>query len=104
VAARWVCDCPRSAAPLRRVRELDRHRPGAPVVRPTRGRLPAAQKDPRGRRLHPPESRPRAHRRRLSSYPTGGIFMTYRETRRILLDGNIVDVVRQGDTLVAHDG
>jgi len=30
--------------------------------------------------------------------------MTYRETRRILLDGNIVDVVRQGDTLVAHDG
>ena len=30
--------------------------------------------------------------------------MTYRETRRILLDGNVVDVVRQGDTLVAHDG
>jgi 5-oxopent-3-ene-1,2,5-tricarboxylate decarboxylase / 2-hydroxyhepta-2,4-diene-1,7-dioate isomerase len=30
--------------------------------------------------------------------------MTIRETRRILLDGNIVDVVRQGDTLVAHDG
>jgi len=30
--------------------------------------------------------------------------MSYRETRRILLDGNIVDVVRQGDTLVAHDG
>lgn len=30
--------------------------------------------------------------------------MSYRETRRILLDGNIVDVVRQGGTLVAHDG
>ena len=30
--------------------------------------------------------------------------MSYRETRRILLDGNIVEVVRQGDTLVAHDG
>ena len=30
--------------------------------------------------------------------------MTYRETRRILFDGNVVDVVRQGDTLVAHDG
>ena len=30
--------------------------------------------------------------------------MTHRETRRILLDGNVVDVVRQGDTLVAHDG
>ena len=30
--------------------------------------------------------------------------MTIRETRRILLDGNVVDVVRQGDTLVAHDG
>ncbi|HET7477746.1 MAG TPA: fumarylacetoacetate hydrolase family protein [Dermatophilaceae bacterium] len=26
------------------------------------------------------------------------------EYRRILLDGNAVDVVRQGDTLVAHDG
>jgi len=30
--------------------------------------------------------------------------MTIRETRRILLDGNVVDVVRKGDTLVAHDG
>ncbi|WP_030437243.1 fumarylacetoacetate hydrolase family protein [Actinoplanes subtropicus] len=27
-----------------------------------------------------------------------------RETRRILLDGNVVDVARQGDELVAHDG
>ena len=27
-----------------------------------------------------------------------------RETRRILLDGNVVDVVRRDDTLVAHDG
>jgi 5-oxopent-3-ene-1,2,5-tricarboxylate decarboxylase/2-hydroxyhepta-2,4-diene-1,7-dioate isomerase len=27
-----------------------------------------------------------------------------RETRRILLDGTVVDVVRHGDTLVAHDG
>lgn len=30
--------------------------------------------------------------------------MPLRETRRILLDGNVVDVVRQGDTLVAGDG
>jgi 5-oxopent-3-ene-1,2,5-tricarboxylate decarboxylase/2-hydroxyhepta-2,4-diene-1,7-dioate isomerase len=30
--------------------------------------------------------------------------MTLRETRRILLDGNVVDVVRRDDTLVAHDG
>lgn len=30
--------------------------------------------------------------------------MTLRETRRILLDGNVVDVERRGDTLVAHDG
>ena len=30
--------------------------------------------------------------------------MALRETRRILLDGNVVDVVRRGDTLVAHDG
>jgi 5-oxopent-3-ene-1,2,5-tricarboxylate decarboxylase/2-hydroxyhepta-2,4-diene-1,7-dioate isomerase len=27
-----------------------------------------------------------------------------RETRRILLDGNVVDVVRRDDTLLAHDG
>jgi len=27
-----------------------------------------------------------------------------RETRRILLDGNVVEVVRRDDTLVAHDG
>jgi 5-oxopent-3-ene-1,2,5-tricarboxylate decarboxylase/2-hydroxyhepta-2,4-diene-1,7-dioate isomerase len=27
-----------------------------------------------------------------------------REYRRILLDGNVVDVVRRGETLVAHDG
>ena len=27
-----------------------------------------------------------------------------RETRRILLDGNVVDVVRRGESLVAHDG
>jgi 5-oxopent-3-ene-1,2,5-tricarboxylate decarboxylase/2-hydroxyhepta-2,4-diene-1,7-dioate isomerase len=27
-----------------------------------------------------------------------------REFRRILLDGNIVDVIREGDALVAHDG
>ena len=30
--------------------------------------------------------------------------MPLRETRRILLDGNTVDVVRHGDTLVAGDG
>ncbi len=30
--------------------------------------------------------------------------MTVREFRRILLDGNVVDVVRQGETLLAHDG
>ena len=30
--------------------------------------------------------------------------MPLRETRRILLDGNIVDVVRHGDELVAGDG
>ena len=30
--------------------------------------------------------------------------MPLRETRRILLDGNVVDVVRQGETLVAGDG
>jgi 5-oxopent-3-ene-1,2,5-tricarboxylate decarboxylase/2-hydroxyhepta-2,4-diene-1,7-dioate isomerase len=30
--------------------------------------------------------------------------MTLRETRRILLDGNVVDVERLGDTLVAYDG
>ena len=30
--------------------------------------------------------------------------MTLRETRRILLDGNVADVVRHEDTLVAHDG
>ena len=30
--------------------------------------------------------------------------MALRETRRILLDGNIVDVVRHGDELVAGDG
>lgn len=30
--------------------------------------------------------------------------MTLRETRRILLDGNAVDVVRRGDVLVAGDG
>jgi 5-oxopent-3-ene-1,2,5-tricarboxylate decarboxylase/2-hydroxyhepta-2,4-diene-1,7-dioate isomerase len=30
--------------------------------------------------------------------------MTVRETRRILLDGNVVDVVRHQQTLVAHDG
>jgi 5-oxopent-3-ene-1,2,5-tricarboxylate decarboxylase/2-hydroxyhepta-2,4-diene-1,7-dioate isomerase len=30
--------------------------------------------------------------------------MTLRETRRILLDGNVVDVVRRDDVLAAHDG
>jgi 5-oxopent-3-ene-1,2,5-tricarboxylate decarboxylase/2-hydroxyhepta-2,4-diene-1,7-dioate isomerase len=30
--------------------------------------------------------------------------MTLRETRRILLDGNVVDVERQGESLVAYDG
>src|SRR5690606_33941561 len=30
--------------------------------------------------------------------------MTLRDTRRILLDGNVVDVVRHGDALVAGDG
>jgi 5-oxopent-3-ene-1,2,5-tricarboxylate decarboxylase / 2-hydroxyhepta-2,4-diene-1,7-dioate isomerase len=30
--------------------------------------------------------------------------MPLRETRRILLDGNIVDVVRRGDELIAGDG
>ena len=30
--------------------------------------------------------------------------MTLRETRRILLDGNVVDVERRGDALVAYDG
>jgi 5-oxopent-3-ene-1,2,5-tricarboxylate decarboxylase/2-hydroxyhepta-2,4-diene-1,7-dioate isomerase len=30
--------------------------------------------------------------------------MTVRETRRILLDGNVVDVERRGDSLVAYDG
>ena len=30
--------------------------------------------------------------------------MSLRETRRILLDGNVVDVVRRDETLVAHDG
>ena len=30
--------------------------------------------------------------------------MSLRETRRILLDGNIVDVERHGDELVAGDG
>ena len=30
--------------------------------------------------------------------------MALRETRRILLDGNVVDVVRRGDVLVAGDG
>ena len=30
--------------------------------------------------------------------------MPLRETRRILLDGNVVDVVRQGDELLAGDG
>ena len=30
--------------------------------------------------------------------------MTLRETRRILLDGNAVEVVRHGDELVAGDG
>jgi 5-oxopent-3-ene-1,2,5-tricarboxylate decarboxylase / 2-hydroxyhepta-2,4-diene-1,7-dioate isomerase len=30
--------------------------------------------------------------------------MPLRETRRILLDGNVVDVERRGDTLVAYDG
>ena len=30
--------------------------------------------------------------------------MAPRETRRILLDGNVVDVVRRGDELVAGDG
>src|SRR5262245_55593910 len=30
--------------------------------------------------------------------------MALRETRRILLDGNVVDVVRHGDELVAGDG
>jgi 5-oxopent-3-ene-1,2,5-tricarboxylate decarboxylase/2-hydroxyhepta-2,4-diene-1,7-dioate isomerase len=29
---------------------------------------------------------------------------TLRETRRILLDGNVVDVVRRGESLFAHDG
>ena len=30
--------------------------------------------------------------------------VTQRETRRILLDGNVVDVMRHGESLVAHDG
>ena len=30
--------------------------------------------------------------------------MTVREYRRILLDGNVVDVIRDGDTLIAGDG
>jgi 5-oxopent-3-ene-1,2,5-tricarboxylate decarboxylase/2-hydroxyhepta-2,4-diene-1,7-dioate isomerase len=30
--------------------------------------------------------------------------MTLRETRRILLDGNVVDVERRGESLVAYDG
>ena len=35
---------------------------------------------------------------------TQGVPMPLRETRRILLDGNIVDVERRGDELVAGDG
>ena len=82
------------------VRELGRHRPGAPVVRPPRGRLPAAEAHPARPRLRPPDRAPRHPCRRLKR----DRHMSIRETRRILLDGNAVDVVRDGESLVAGDG
>src|SRR5690606_5855805 len=66
----------RARPAVRRVRELDRHGPGAPVVRPP------------GRRL----DRRTGRRRRVTEY------------RRILLDGHPVRVRREGDVLVAPDG
>ena len=51
--------------------------------------------------LHPPDRR--ARRRRARGRLTGKS-MSLRESRRILLDGNAVDVVRHGDELVAGDG
>ena len=93
-------DCTRHGAPVRRVRELDRHRPGAPVVRPARRRLPATAPHARRPRLRPPDAGPTCP---PPAEPTRGTH-DLRETRRILLDGNVVDVVRHGDELVAGDG
>ncbi len=70
----------RARPAVRRLRELGRHRPGAPLVRPAGRRLPAPARDRcRGRRHD-------------------------RVRRRILLDGAVVEVVRDGDDLVAGDG
>ena len=95
-------DCTRAGAPVRRVRELDRHRPGAPVVRPARGRLPAARAYAGGPGLRPPDGRPRPDRRRLTP-PDEETAMT--EYRRILLDGAAVQRrPRTATLLVAGDG
>ena len=69
-------------------------------------RIPAPAPDSAGPRLPAPDRRPRPARRRLNrhSHPRRRRSMTLRETRRILLDGNAVDVVRHGDVLVAGDG
>ena len=74
-------DCTAAGAPVRRVRELGRHRAGPPVVRPARR---TASRSPH-----------RTAARRGSPLT---------ERRRILLDGATVDVVRDGDVLRAGDG
>ena len=57
---------------VRRVRELDRHRPGAPLVRPSRGRVPPPSAYGDGPRLRAPERRPRPARGRLTQRPDRG--------------------------------
>ena len=51
---------------VRRVRELDRHRPGAPLVRPPRGRVPPAPAYADRPRLRPTDRRPGPAGRRLT--------------------------------------
>ena len=81
----------RQGPPVRRVRELHRHRPGPPVVRPP------------GRRLdrHRPARRPR---RPHTPAPAVSRSTAMPEYRRILLDGAAVQVTVDGDELVAGDG
>ena len=64
------------------------------------GRLPPAPAYADRPRLRPTDLRPGPPGRRL----TPRKHMSTRETRRILLDGNVVDVVRHGEALVAGDG
>ena len=68
------------------------------------GRLPQATPYTRRPRGPATGGRPGFASSRLGQPSHQGAPMPLRETRRILLDGNIVDVERHGDELVAGDG